>query len=89
MKSFISAVTVLLTTAALTQVHAQSDNLKLNQLQVIGSHNSYKTAIEPELYKALYAKDSAMPEYSMNILQLQTSLQWDFAIWKLIFMPIQ
>lgn len=60
MKSFISAVTVVLTTVAVTQVHAQSDNLKLNQLQVIGSHNSYKTAIEPELYKALYAKDSAI-----------------------------
>ena len=29
------------------------DGLRINQLQVIGSHNSYKSAIEPTLYKAL------------------------------------
>lgn len=60
MKLFISVITVLLSTAAVIQAHAQSDNVKLNQLQVIGSHNSYKTAIEPELYKMIYAKDSAI-----------------------------
>jgi len=60
MKSIISTITVLLLTAAVTQAHAQSDNVKINQLQVIGSHNSYKTAIEPELYKMIYAKDSAI-----------------------------
>lgn len=60
MKSIISTITVLLSTAAVTQAHAQSDNVKINQLQVIGSHNSYKTAIEPELYKMIYAKDSAI-----------------------------
>ncbi len=33
--------------------------LRLNQIQVIGSHNSYKQAIEPPLMKMLLARDSA------------------------------
>lgn len=60
MKSFLPLCTVMLSAFTFTQMHAQSDNLKLNQLQVIGSHNSYKTAIEPALYKVIYEKDSAI-----------------------------
>lgn len=60
MKSIITAFTALLSTLAFAQSNAQDDNLKLNQLQVIGSHNSYKTAIEPALYKVIYEKDSAI-----------------------------
>lgn len=33
--------------------------LRMNQLQWIGSHNSYKPGIEPALWKLMYAKDSA------------------------------
>jgi hypothetical protein len=33
--------------------------LKINQIQVIGSHNSYKGAIEPVLFQLLMAQDSA------------------------------
>lgn len=33
--------------------------LRMNQIQVIGSHNSYKQAIEPPLMKMLLARDSA------------------------------
>lgn len=41
-------------------VFAQTDdNLKMNKTQVIGSHNSYKQAIDPVLFKAFYQKDSA------------------------------
>lgn len=32
--------TLALTTALATAAHAQSDTLKLNQIQVIGTHNS-------------------------------------------------
>jgi hypothetical protein len=38
---------------------AQADTTKINRLQVIGSHNSYRRAIEPELMKVLQAKDTA------------------------------
>jgi len=41
-------------------VFAQTDdNLKINKTQVIGSHNSYKQAIDPLLFKAFIQKDSA------------------------------
>ncbi len=33
--------------------------LRMNEIQVIGSHNSYKGAIEPSLMKMLMARDSA------------------------------
>ena len=34
------------------------DNLPMNRIQVIGSHNSYKKAIDPALFKVLQRKDS-------------------------------
>lgn len=40
--------------------YSQSDDIHINQLQVIGSHNSYKQAIEKDLYNVLYQKDSAV-----------------------------
>jgi len=58
MKLSITAFTALLAVASFT-AHAQDDNIKLNKIQVIGSHNSYKIGIEPGLYKVLAAKDSA------------------------------
>ncbi|MXN90400.1 hypothetical protein GR160_04105 [Flavobacterium sp. Sd200] len=44
--------------AVFITVQAQDDNTKINRIQVIGSHNSYKQAIEPALYKAITEKDS-------------------------------
>ncbi len=43
------------------------DSLRLNEIQMIGSHNSYKIAIEPELWKYLLAQDS------MKAIKLQYS----------------
>jgi hypothetical protein len=34
------------------------DNLPINKIQVIGSHNSYKVAIDPHLFKVFSQKDS-------------------------------
>lgn len=39
-------------------VATQKEELKLNQIQVIGSHNSYKRAIEQPLMQLILAKDS-------------------------------
>ena len=58
MKSVHTALSLLLSAGFAFQAHAQDDNLKLNKIQVIGSHNSYKRAIEPALYKVLESKDS-------------------------------
>ncbi|MCF0052461.1 phosphatidylinositol-specific phospholipase C1-like protein [Dyadobacter sp. LJ53] len=35
-----------------------TDNLPINKIQVIGSHNSYKEAIDPALFKVFQKKDS-------------------------------
>src|SRR5688572_20997070 len=40
------------------QALAQSSSLPLNHVQVIGSHNSYKQAIDPLLFKILRQRDS-------------------------------
>lgn len=37
----------------------QVDDLPINKIQVIGSHNSYKKAIDPALFKLFMQKDSA------------------------------
>jgi hypothetical protein len=60
MKVLMPLCTAIISALGFTQAYAQDDNLKLNELQVIGSHNSYKTAIEPELYKIIQQKDSAI-----------------------------
>lgn len=56
MKSLLS----LLLACYISDAAAQIDNhLKINKTQVIGSHNSYKQAIDPLLFKAFSQKDSA------------------------------
>ena len=47
--------------SSLPLLYSQSQNindLKINEIQVIGSHNSYKKAILPEVYSYLSKKDS-------------------------------
>ena len=55
---FSTLITLIASTAAFYQVSAQNDQLRINKIQVIGSHNSYKKAIEPGLYQFLESKDS-------------------------------
>lgn len=52
-------LTFLIITVITCNSNAQSDNLKINQLQVIGSHNSYRHAIETDLYNLIQAKDTS------------------------------
>ncbi|QKG55924.1 hypothetical protein GKZ68_04285 [Hymenobacter sp. BRD128] len=52
----LSALAGILVLAAFTKPAAP---LRLNQIQVIGSHNSYKQAIDPKLFKVLQKADSA------------------------------
>jgi len=56
MKLFIVNFLFLITTMF---GFSQTANLRINQLQVIGSHNSYKQTIDPSLFKWLSQQDSA------------------------------
>lgn len=59
MRPFTSVLSVFLFTGLAQQAYSQKEHPKLNSLQVIGSHNSYKNAIEPALYNFIKARDSA------------------------------
>lgn len=55
------AVFLALSLSSINLLWSQSqnlDNLKINEIQVIGSHNSYKKAILPEVYSYLAKKDT-------------------------------
>ncbi|TDN40229.1 hypothetical protein E4631_18220 [Hymenobacter sp. UV11] len=52
----LSALSGILVLAAFTK---PAEPLRLNQVQVIGSHNSYKQAIDPKLFSVLQKADSA------------------------------
>jgi len=56
MKFQILSGCMLLIVAACSQPR-NTDNLPINQYQVIGSHNSYKQAIEPALLDSMIARD--------------------------------
>jgi hypothetical protein len=51
------------------------DKLKLNEIQVIGSHNSYKQSIDPLLFSFLSKRDSAsMSKIDYNHIPLSSQL---------------
>src|ERR1700749_2071234 len=57
MKALLITLTILLF-PFLNRFNEVGDDVKINKLQVIGSHNSYKKAIDPALFKFLSQKDS-------------------------------
>src|SRR5262245_36753346 len=70
---------IILAIAPLLTLSAQSpsDRLPMNQIQVLGSHNSYKKSIDPVLFKLLMKLDpqgSAALEYSHAPLTEQLDL---------------
>ena len=54
---------------------AQSDDLKINQLQVIGSHNSYRHAIENDLYNTIQAKDTSRSLKALQYTHIDLTAQ--------------
>jgi len=80
MKPVITALTLLVTGMSFFNVQAQDDNLKLNQIQVIGSHNSYKNAIEPALYKVIAAKDTANQLSGLQYEHIDITKQLDMGL---------
>ncbi|TCD12034.1 hypothetical protein EZ449_03140 [Pedobacter frigidisoli] len=54
----ITCVGLLLVLPAIALISKKED-LPINQIQVIGSHNSYKQAIDPALFRVIKASDSA------------------------------
>ena len=54
---------------------SNEDQIKLNEIQLIGSHNSYKQKMHPALWEAIYARDSITAmELDYGHLPLQKQL---------------
>lgn len=65
-KNLFICISAVLVSGFSTEINTY-DQLKLNQIQVIGSHNSYKQAIDPEIFKYIKkqnASGAASLEYS-------------------------
>jgi len=64
------------TTVRPTQEHPELSELRLNQIQVIGTHNSYKRAIQPELFEIMLAhnEDAASWDYAHPPISEQLDL---------------
>ena len=92
-RTLIAALIVAFSTLVVTlpsnaQRAVQLDTLRLNQIQVIGSHNSFKAAIEPELYRILvdnrpelqaldYAHPSLTDQLSLGLRNLELDVFHD------------
>lgn len=57
MSKLVSGIAIAAALAAAVPAFTQQQNdIRMNQIQVLGSHNSYHTGIDPELFKYLRAK---------------------------------
>lgn len=62
----LAVLAITFTPATQRPEHPDLGTLRLNQVQVIGTHNSYKAAIQPELFEIMLAHDpgSASLDYA-------------------------
>lgn len=76
MKNKVLKVVLLCGAMVLTTLaQSQNNNLKINKLQVIGSHNSYKQAIDTNLFAFLAEKDSTGGIYTLQYEHLPITEQ--------------
>ena len=61
-------------------MQAQDDNQPINKIQVIGSHNSYRKAIEPQLYDAIQAKDTSRDLSGLQYDHIEITKQLDMGL---------
>ena len=61
---------------------ADSAPLKINQIQFVGSHNSYKQAMSPLIFKALHLLDAKTAE-SLEYWHVPLAQQLDLGLRKL------
>jgi hypothetical protein len=72
-------ITLLLLYNTFSQSDHEFDKLKLNEIQVIGSHNSYKQAIYPSLFSFLSGRDSVSMS-KIDYEQISLSKQLDLGL---------
>ncbi|MFL9842793.1 phosphatidylinositol-specific phospholipase C1-like protein [Flavobacterium rhizosphaerae] len=80
MKQFILAFAFIFCGLATCRAQIQDDNLKINKIQVIGSHNSYRYAIEPALFKAIQAEDTTRDLSGLEYEHIAINKQLDMGL---------
>jgi hypothetical protein len=65
---------LLLLSLPLMRIDAGADNIPINKIQIIGSHNSYKRAIDPALYKLMLAHDTNTYKIDYEHIPLEDQL---------------
>ena len=74
--------TTLITCMALynAAAFAQDDNKPMNQIQIIGSHNSYRKAIEPQLFDAVQSLDAGRDLSGLQYEHIEITKQLDMGL---------
>lgn len=80
MKTPLAALAVFMSGTAFFQANAQNDSQPINTLQVIGSHNSYKNAIEPALFAYLDSKDATHGVRGLQYEHISIPAQLDLGL---------
>ncbi len=75
----MKALPVLLLACCVPVFAQTDDHIKINKTQVIGSHNSYKQAIDPVLFQAFLQKDSASAS-SLDYEHIPVTAQLDIGL---------
>ena len=77
-----SSVLVIILVAPMLSGRSSADRFRLNQIQVLGSHNSYKRAIDPQLF-ALLRKTDPKAYASLEYSHVTFAEQLDLGLRKL------
>ena len=80
MKSTSKTFFLLLPALFLVGKASAQQNLHLNEIQVIGSHNSYKKAIQPQLWKFLESRDTTGRLKSIEYAHIPMPEQLDMGL---------
>ena len=81
-KEMMRTLALVLLAAATLLAESPADHFRLNQIQVLGSHNSYKQAIDPSLMKLLRKEDPKRYE-GLEYSHLPMNEQLDLGMRKL------
>ncbi|WP_417356463.1 phosphatidylinositol-specific phospholipase C1-like protein [Flavobacterium sp.] len=80
MKSLLKPILFGMLAAPLFSAIAQDNNTPINKIQVIGSHNSYKIAIESNLLEALAKLDTTNSVYGLQYEHIAIEKQLDMGL---------
>lgn len=80
MKNIFTAAVLVAGVSFSANMNAQDNNAPINTIQVIGSHNSYRKAIEPQLYNTIQALDTTRDLSGLQYDHIEITKQLDMGL---------